>query len=517
MRDRGKTSDDDMNFHRQFLDLVAQIEADFPVHRWMCGDLHVWPLAKMDLYLEMYWIHVGGIAPPSRAFPLRAVARVATPLTNMWKSRRDLAHHLSRPHPAHAILLGDGVSLDLVDGAWQDRYGEPVIAALEKRGVDTFVMQSGALATLPWRRPTYAANRIAAGAALRRFAMRERCVLPDHDAVLHRLAVQGAPTESLSRQHIARRAGAVATTATMFERVLRVVRPRLAFVVTYYAGLGHAFLLACRRQGIFSVDLQHCPQEGAHKAYNWAALPEDGYGVLPAAFWTWTEREAAHIRTWADGLRLPWHRSIYAGHAQLDGFLSDDETVTRAWDAKFAAFDKGRFEREILVALQPVGGFRAQWDELQQEIDRAPPTWRWWIRRHPSARPYQDAEYQGLVSMRRSNVIVDDAMSLPLPALLRNMSVVVSRFSGAAAEAAAFGVPAFFLSDEARGQFSALIERGVAEVIRVQSLIERIRRLAGRPLRPPPIVTPDLDSTIGRLESMAHEYASLLHQTVKSA
>ncbi len=478
-------------------------------------------MARMDLYLDMYWANVGGSLFASRPLPLRAIARVATPLTNLWKSRQDLAHWVAWPKPAHAILLGDGVSLDRMDDGWQDRYGEPLIAALERRGLGTFLMQSGNLSTLPWRRPTFAANVIAVRGSLRSYTAAKLVNLPDHQKVLEFLSRNGERAPSLSRDKLARRASTVLATASAFERVLRTVKPKIAFVVTYYADLGPAFVLACRRQGVLSVDLQHCPQDGAHKAYGWSALPDEGYPTLPAVFWNWMEEDAAYIRNWAGKLASPWHRSVHGGHRQLAPFLDDSDPGTKAWDAKFNAISeaagKGRaFEREILVALQPVGGYRAQWNALAEQIEAAPPTWRWWIRRHPSARAYQDAEYMRLVSLRLPNVMVDQSLSLPLPALLRHVSVLVSRFSGASAEGAAFGVPALFLSEEARGQFSDLIERSLASVVEIQTLITEIARMPKVPVRPAPVRQPSLDGTLLHLEEIARDYAQLCLRAKKS-
>jgi hypothetical protein len=503
-------------FHRRYLNLVDEIERNFPVARWKAGDVEIWPLARMHLYLDMYWANVGGAHFASRPLPLRVIERIATPLTNLWKSRRDLDHWVARPKPAHAIFLGDGVSLDRVDDGWQDRYGEPLIAALERRGLGTFLMQSGDLSSLPWLRPTFAANVIAARASLSRFAAPTPAELPDHEPVLQFLARNGERAPSLDRANLVRGASAVFATAAAFERVLRIVKPKLAFVVTYYADLGPAFMLACRRQGILSVDLQHCPQDGAHKAYGWSALPDEGYATLPALFWNWTEKDAAYIRTWSSKLASPWHRSLHGGHTQLKSFLDDADPETKTWDAKFNAIgERAEYEREILVALQPVGGYRAQWDTLAAQIEAAPAAWRWWIRRHPSSRAYQDAEYRRLVSLRMPNVIVDQALSLPLPALLRHMSVLVSRFSGASAEAAAFGVPALFLSDEAYGQFSDLIERGLASVIDIQKLNTEIARLPTLPVRPAAVRQPNLDETLLRLEEIACDYSRLCRSARK--
>jgi hypothetical protein len=465
-------------FHRRFLFLAEEIERNFAVSRWKCADVPIWPSARMDLYLAMHWAHTGGTAPIPRPLALRAMARAATPFSNAWKSRRDLANWIVRPRRAHAIFLGDGVSLDFVDGRWQDRFGEPIIAELERRGLATFLMQSGELTRLPWRRPTFAANMIALWGALAGTTAPRRVELPDHDRVLEFLSRNAVPAHCLSRGRLQRRARVLCATASAFERVLRIVKPTLAFVVTYYAGLGAAFLVACRRQGILSIDLQHCPQDGAHKAYGWSGVPDNGYATLPSLFWNWTEEDAVYIRGWADKLAVPWHRSLHGGHTQLASFLDDSESSTQAWDRKIMAIGAGRtFDREILVALQPIGGRRVQWEALARQIEAAPPAWRWWIRRHPAAGPYQDEEYRCLLSLRMPNVVVEAASSTPLPALLRHMSLVVSLASGASAEAAVFGVPSLFISDEARGPFAGLIERGHARVVDLQTISETLCKL----------------------------------------
>src|SRR3569832_2205010 len=109
-------------FQERYFALVAEIERDFRVAQWKIGDLDIWPVARMDLFLDLHRQHTGEEVPPSSAPPQRVAALLATPFTNIWKSRRDLRNWIVRPFRAHAVLLGDGVSLDLIDGAWPVSY-----------------------------------------------------------------------------------------------------------------------------------------------------------------------------------------------------------------------------------------------------------------------------------------------------------------------------------------------------------------------------------------------------------
>jgi hypothetical protein len=483
--------------------LIDQIERQFPVTAWRGGDVDIWPLARLELYLDMYWQEAGS-APAVHAFVLRAGARMARPWINRWKTRRDRAHYISRPRKADTVFLGDGVSLDRVDGTWQDRFGEPLMVALERRGQSSFLMQNGDLSRLPWRRKTFPANLIEATGWLR--ARPRPLELPGHQHVMDFLRRNGVRAPSLEQATLARRAAVVSATAKAFEALLEIVRPRLAFVVSHYANLGPAFVLACRRQGILSVDLQHAPLAGAPMGYGWSALPRHGYTTLPALFWNWSQADAAKIRAGFQTLEHNWHCSLQGGHVQLGSVLNE----RNFWEAKYRAIAGGTiFAREILVTLQPVDGHLQDWEMLAAQVEAAPVDWRWWIRRHPASRPHQDAAFGRLLKLSGPNVIIGEAAALPLPVLLSHMSVLVSLASGAAEEAAMFGVPAFFLSGDAVAPFSRLIDEGQTRIVDINRIASEIVALPNRTQRPFPEPQPSPEKVLFKIDEMARDYAAL--------
>jgi len=139
-------------------------------------------------------------------------------------------------------------------------------------------------------------------------------------------------------------------------------------------------------------------------------------------------------------------------HTQIASFLDDRRSGTRAWDEKFRLVDKGvAFERDITRRSSAYRRTPRTMGSLGGADQVLTPRWVGGsaaIRRHARTTTWSIA---ALLSLPLPNVNVREASSLPLPVLLRHMSVLLSLASGAAAEAASFGVPALFLSNEARG------------------------------------------------------------------
>ncbi len=479
-----------MGFHQTYLSLVDEIERQFPVTQWRYGDVDIWPLARMDLYLELYW-QANGDRPenPVRRY-LRKIVRAAGEI------------RLRAPSPVTAAFLGNGVSFELVDGSWRDRFCDPLIAAMEERGSSWFLMGSGEpQRRRPQYRPVHSTHLVEVAGHFGARFLRLPMELPAHDGVLTVLARSGIVAQSLSVERLVRRARIVSATASAFQRILRRLRPSLGFVVTWYAGLGPAFVLACRRERILSVDLQHCPQGLGHKAYRWSALPHDGYSTMPAVFWNWTKAEAAAIDRWAGGLVKPWHRGFHGGSLSLAGYHKPDVFVSLAGP---------RREKEILVALQSLEGHQSIWHRLAGEIARSPPGWRWWIRRHPAAHPKQDRQYNGLLQLSGPNVVLGPAADTPLPILLPNMDAVVSLASGTALDASTYGVPALFLDRDARALFSELFVSGQASLLEDLSQLNEILSGLGRlETEYNEASPPGIPQSLACLAGMASDYQKL--------
>jgi hypothetical protein len=484
-----------------------------------------WPLARIGLKFSMFrdlLQRPGADVQPSPLSGIarrasRAVAHAASPLAHAWQSRGDFGHSVLWPRRADALFLGDGLSLDRVDGAWRDRYCDPLIGALETEGRSSLLMEAGSAARVPRARPTFAAGIVERWAILGAESLGAgrwlTAELPEYGEVLALIGRRGLRTDAVTVHALRRQAARVTAIASAFGRILKMVRPRIGYVVSYYWDIGYAFALACRRHGILSVELQHGTQGGQHGAYNrWLAVPENGYTILPAVFWNWTEDDVVAVDAWAGRLARPWHRGFHGGHPQLAAWFDGEQPRARAADVQFAAIAaRGTAELEILVALQDVGASRAIWDRLAALIEASPLSWRWWVRRHPVAVYARGDSTRAVLALDRPNVVIEDATRLPLPALLSHMDTVLSLFSGASVEASIFGLKPIYLMDEARGLYDWLLDSGRAAIITDMTELRRyLEGLARSPrARTRRVEQPGISRGLMRLDAIAEEYRAL--------
>ena len=496
---------------QEFFAAIQDCERLYPVSCWRVNGVPVWPFIRTEGRQELSAPRAPDGSGRRRLPPIFQLLRhAASPLLHILSNCRDWRHEKLCLTPVDAVILSDGISRDLIEAAWRDRYGGPLIAALEASGKTGLLMQPRAQ-RLPREHDAYSVQWIASWGHLLSRLFRARDVhLPSHDDVQKLLRARGFDLAVLALPVIKQWGVKVATMARLFDPILARTDPRIGIAVSYYWDVGFAFNLACRRRGILSVDIQHGSQDGRHEAYNfWSGVPAKGYSILPAVFWTWSEEDAQAITDWTKGLAEPWHQALWGGHPQFAAWLDDSSPEARKYDARIADIQQrsgGNFD--ILVALQDLDGYGVVWDALASKIESSPASWRWWLRRHPVPSFNRGVGIRKLLALKGKNIILDEATSLPMPALLRNVDAVLSLMSSTAVEASFFGHRPVFLTEDVRMQFSEIFKADKADIIsNMDALMNHLAAMAqghGRAQRPDHRT--DLQQTLNVLLSMAENY-----------
>jgi len=507
----------------QFYALIQEIEERFPVADWRADGVPVWPIARIAARAETFGLAIERASPVQsgkisrlKKSAGRIFSYVFSGLLDPARNRADWKREVLLPRKVDALFLGDNTSSDQIDGVWHDRYCAPVMEALDAAGHDSLLMQPDALGQrLPRGQNTYSVNWIDRWGRLLAKALPSRKPhLPKFEEFSRFMTEKGLELDAFQHDALQSSGARVAAMARLFGPVLARTRPKIAFIVSYYHDVGYAFCLACRRRGILAVDLQHGGQDGGHESYNrWFSLPPHGYSILPGLFWNWHQEDAQAIDAWAAKLTAPWHQGLWAGHPQLAPWLDDNSPQARNFDQAVAQIKKGGVESfDILVALQGLERFSDTWNALADMIAASPPHWRWWLRRHPSPAYNNSSSLRKILSIDRPGIVIDDASSLPLPALLRNVDAVIAMLSSTAFEAKNFGHRAIFLSEDAKSAWPQLIQSGKADVITdMNQLREHLKQMeASRHHRQARHTAPPLAETTATLFRLASEYKSMV-------
>lgn len=450
------------------LALINRIETELAVDRWRLHGVQAWPLVRSRIALAAFDDAVG--AGWQRGGRRQRVARRAAAAA---RSAAALLHPdaLRGPgprRPAQVVIVTDGVATARVDGRAFDVVGDPLRELAAAAGASTSTWYTTYACPQPRSTPgTLVQWRLDRAQALRLPWRAAAPQLDGYERCLELAAAAGAAREALAPQRMARLAARIAVMADVFTAWLRAAAPRLVFVNCYYAPEGAALVLACRRCGALSVDVQHGVQGSLHFAYGrWARVPAAGWELLPDRFWCWSPDEAAAIAAWSDGAAGGRHAPIVGGNPWLE--LWRDATAPRvaAADRELSPLLRRPGTRSVVVTLQWGLTNATFLLPLLDAIAAAGDAWTWWLRLHPLMRR-RASEIERLIATRglQRQVRLDDASTWALPALLRHADVHLTHSSSTVLEAAASGVASVVAGTDAALHYAELVQAGTAVAI----------------------------------------------------
>jgi hypothetical protein len=450
--------------------LITRLEERYPVDEWTVDGIRMWPLVRVKLYgyLYAYAVEAGKRAAPHSSRLARFAPEILKGALRYGHARLfDGRSDLSRPHSADAAFLSDGVSYSKVGNHWYDRFCDPLIQTLHDRGKRCFMMSRQREFYVPRHRPSMfvqPAVDAAVARALITARLRSKAGKPIPGA--HEFAAElsvSAPDVPIGRVlNLTEDAVRLRAVAEYYKSLLSKVKPRIAFIVSYYSIDGMAFNLACSELGIPSIDIQHGVEGELHPAYGqWWKVPPDGYSLLPSIFWCWSDSEAAVIRRWSDRSNGS-HGTVVGGNPWLTVWQAGKDAFIAAHLERVRLMkERDSFKREVLVTLQYGLSDASVLKPLLRAMRAAPPDWRWWIRLHPVMLAERE-RIRDVFSVLGRPVELDSATDMPLYALLPYMDSHVTHSSSVVLEAEAYGVPSIIFSHYGMELFPDQIHRGMA-------------------------------------------------------
>lgn len=437
--------------NRAFMDLLNDIERQFPVASWEIDGVQAWPVARIHLYYSFFDfqyfteepVRAGIFRPADAARVGRRIAR------SVWRHARASFddRRLNQPiGPAYDLMfLNYQTYMTQLEGRWYSRICDPFVEHSTARGLASLMLTAG----YEYATPRYSPSRFVQP-QLVAHRLKGMCLSStgsrapfDLTAIEATARASGLFSDSFRLiEPIERQIRQIRGIATYFRRVLRQTRPRAVFVTCWYATETMACLLACHELAIPTLDIQHGTQGEFHVGYGrWADVPRSGYGLLPRLFWCWGASDAATINSWSRTCAT--HHAVAGGNLFLNRWIAGADAVVRGYDERLAHL-KQRWPGYAHVLYTLNGSTKTELQTLGDIIEAVNVSGRrchFWVRLHPIALDQRALVERALRARGLGNADVEHGTTLPLYAILRNVDLHLTEFSSVVIEAEAFGVP----------------------------------------------------------------------------
>lgn len=437
---------------KQIRSMLEEIETTFPVIHWKINDIHIWPILRTIIVFSKY----------TSENPSQTKSYSAN--NQNWDGNLEWLNH-----EVDAVLLTNRGTKAQLGEIQYDRLCDPIIEGLNGEKINTLLIRSHQIENLSEKNFTESID-IYKYLNNHHIAKYDKSVKDN----VHRLPEMFAflqdkyDIEGLNLPSLRIMMNRIRYKADFFKMLLSRVSAKIGFVVCYYREDGYAFCLACNELGIPSVDIQHGVQGDFHFAYGgWNAVPENGFEVMPTAFWCWSEYEKETIEKWGRQI----HRAFIGGNPWLEMWKDNHSKLVLKYD-KIIKNEHKSDELNILLTLQPLYGLPG-WKAniptwVLDAIKLSPNNWRWYVRMHPQMIDggYVFESENTIVELKKHGLLEKVefklATDLPLPSLLRHMDVHATAHSSCIIEAEHFGVPSIVLHENGVLGYPKQIETGWA-------------------------------------------------------
>jgi hypothetical protein len=448
----------------EIVNVINEVEAVAPVEQWTIEGVHVWPLIRIQLGMDLFAVGESKASKPERPSVWKTgiefFSRYASCHMATWIDR---CTGTANQENTDVLFLSDGVSFTVLDGKYYERFCDPLRSQLESLGLQSQMLTPldrfyvPRFSTSRFIQPQLDWIRLKQKICWQNRSANEH--LPGLNVALEKIRSL-APLAVPTLTNIRRDVSLVLAFSLYFEDLLERVRPQVCFLVSYYWLVGYGLVLSCKRKAVPSIDIQHGVQGPMHFAYgSWTKVPPYGYELLPTYFWCWTQRDADTVQEWSEATKGA-HRCLVGGNLFLNFWKSNSSSLFRSCNNSVLekAIALGA-DKQVLVTLQPGLLPEDFMQVLMSAIKSTVDSLHWWLRLHPLMLHERNKVKERFGQF--ANVDVDTATDVPLYALLRYMTVHVTHSSSTVLEAHEFGIKSVVCSRYGMELFSDQEKDGV--------------------------------------------------------
>jgi hypothetical protein len=426
-------------------------EKKYPVDTWMIEGVHIWPILKKDIFFNLY--RKFNLAPvKNKSLKKSILKRIFNKISRKPKAWL----YLKNIKIEKVNFLFSGAPTFRVN--WEDkqfnRYFDPIMDYMESKGEKPYLLEYSKVEL----KDVYKSSRVIDLTKVKPIfftslnfdkAWSHLMVSPGFTGFFKEMVEETVLTEKELKNGLLKNVQVILGWANLYEYFLKQMKVKYIFGLCYYNQPMTGMNLAAKKLGVISIDIQHGAQGDLHCAYYYNKIPKGGYNTLPAQFWLWDLNSFKNISKWTVN---KYHFPILGGNPWIE-FLKDDSMNEIIY---------GETKPMILFTLQPLNPIID--DYFLEVISLTCQKYNWWLRLHPRM---TKEEVTGLnikldeFKIKRF-VNIEEASREPLPLLLKECSLHVSKYSGSIAEAALMQKPTLIIDEIGVKSFEDLIKSRLA-------------------------------------------------------
>lgn len=405
---------------KKVIGFLKSIEIDFPVNKWSCEDISLWPLVKSISFFTKNSTKKKTVTSPV----LNKIKRVGSSVFGLFNAYGKIV--FLKKNKKTNLFLGEGHFRVMLESKSFNKYFDPIMDYLDEEGLTDSV--SLELTKVTDKYTYYRNDRlIDIKAYYPYFKLNHKKVsicfhkLEDFDKVLKQIS----DTVNISVDEIKKRIENHFNDILIWEKIAdffyRKMQPKNVFVLCYYTIPAFGFNLSAKKNKITTVDIQHGGQGDFHPFYNFANIPENGFSILPTFFWNWDTSSFNTLNNTFSKIRS--HKAMLGGNVWSD-YLSNVKFELKK--------DKKIILYTMQTTLKPV-----LHNYIIEGIKRSTNEYLWWLRLHPRMTELETVELLGTLKDAEvlDKVRIDYGKDIPLPFVLMNCFAHLSHFSGCILEA----------------------------------------------------------------------------------
>ena len=316
--------------YSDFMELINEIESQFPVSTWKSNEIHLWPIFRFNLFFLNASLRKSKSKMMSqrKAFSQKKKLLLEN-LNGLCQDFRAPQLDRSKNDKLRTVdflfLSQTNNRNSKVDACWYDRVADPYIRIANEANISSLILECSP--SHEYRMPRYSQSVLIQkdinlcklkSKLHNKKAISENIANLDGFSLFKDYLSHNQLTSFPDNKQLAYQLISIQNMSAYFLKLLQKINPVAGFSIPYYWDIAMAFNLACRKLGIKSVDIQHGLQNESHVAYaNWNAVPPEGYGLLPSYFLCWSDFEVKLINHWRKK-KIQTHQPVAIGNLGLE-------------------------------------------------------------------------------------------------------------------------------------------------------------------------------------------------------